>query len=94
MKNYITFPTTSGNPHDFVLTTEYITGIFDTSATDVLIIKLNQYDVEVSVEHTDDAALQAEFVNNIKKALIANPGIGKIPVQLPAGFEVTFVEFA
>jgi hypothetical protein len=94
MKNYITFPTTSGNLHDFVLTTEYITGLFDASATDVFVIKLNLDGVEVNVEHTDDAALQAEFINNIRKALIANPGVGKIPVQLPAGFEVTFIEFA
>ena len=94
MKNYITFPNQDGNPHDFVLTTEYITGVFELNDSATFAMKLSESQAEVIIEHTDDAALQTEFINNIKKALITNTGIGKIPVQLPAGLEVSFIEFA
>ena len=73
MKNYITFPTTSGNPHDFVLTTEYIYGIFEISDSATFALKLNNSQAEVIIEHTDDAALQTEFINNIKAFLILYP---------------------
>ena len=92
MKNYITFPSQYLTPHDFCITTEYIKGLIEVTDPASFAIKLNQLSNELIVEHTADAALQTEFINNIKKALIAKPGVGKIPVQLPEGFEVTFVE--
>lgn len=94
MKNYITFPNQSVNPHDFVLDTSAITGLFQKNSPSGFNIKLNQNGVEVSVEHTSDAALQQEFIDNIRQALLAKPGLGEIKVQLPEGFEVTFIEFA
>ena len=94
MKNHIAFESQYLTPHEFVLSSEYIEGLIDTSLSTQTVLKLNQVSQEVVVEHTNDATLQAEFANNIRKALIAKPGIGKVPVQLPEGFEVTFVDFA
>lgn len=93
MKNYITFPNQYINPHNFVLDTSAILGVFETNLNDRFTIKLNQNPLEVTVEHTSDAALQQEFIDNIRQALLAKPGLGEIKVQLPEGFEVTFVEF-
>jgi len=93
MKNHIAFKSQYLTPHEFVLSSEYISGLIDTSSSASTTLKLNQQYAEFIVEHTDDATLQSEFVNNIKKALIAKPGVGKVPVQLPEGFEVTFVDF-
>jgi len=94
MINYITFPTTNVNLNDFVLTTSYINGMIEVASSDNTIIKLNNSEVEASLEHTNSASLQAEFISNIKKALIAKPGVGRVQVKLPEGFEVTFIEFA
>jgi hypothetical protein len=93
MKNHIAFKNQYLTPHEFVLSSEYISGTISTSLSSVTSLKLNQQGAEIIVEHTDDATLQAEFANNIRKALIAKPGVGKIKVQLPEGFEVTFVEW-
>jgi len=93
MKNHIAVRSQYLTPHDFVLSCDYITGLIEVSSSSATILKLNQKNNEVIFEHTDDATLQAEFANNIRKALIAKPGVGKIKVPLPEGFEVTFVEF-
>lgn len=93
MKNHIAV-TVQGTPnYEFVLSSEYITGIIELASSSETILKLNQKSEEVIFEHTDDATLQAEFVNNIKKALIAKPGFGKIKVQLPEGFEIDFAYY-
>lgn len=95
MKNHIAFKTTSGFPHEFVLSTDSIEGVINTSSPSETKLKLTQNEgLEVVIEHTSNATLQAEFANNIRKALIAKPGVGKIKVQLPQGFEVTFIEYA
>ena len=92
MKNYITFPYLS---HDFVLSTDLLIGVIEVADNSEFGIKTTiPNGLEIIIEHTADATLQAEFVQNIKKALIARPGVGKIKVQLPQGFEVTFIEFA
>jgi hypothetical protein len=96
MKNYITFPSQHVTPHDAVLSTDFLTGEIqvDPLYNDNFALKTTiPTGAEVVIEHTADATLQAEFANNIRKALIAKPGVGKVPVQLPEGFEVTFVEF-
>ena len=94
MKNYITFPYLS---HDFVLSTDLLIGVIEVDPADNSQFGIKTTipnGLEIIIEHTADATLQAEFVQNIKKALIARPGVGKIKVQLPQGFEVTFIEFA
>ena len=96
MKNYITFPYQYLTPHDAVLSTDLLTGAIAVDPADNSqfgIKTMISNGTEVIIEHTADATLQAEFVENIKKALIAKPGVGKIKVQLPEGFEVTFIEF-
>jgi len=95
MKNHIAFKTTSGFPHEFVLSIDSIEGVIDTLSPSDTILKLNSSaGFEVAIEHTSNATLQAEFANNIRKALIAKPGVGKIKVPLPEGFEVTFIDYA
>ncbi len=96
MKNYITFPSQDGVPHAAVLSTDLLTGeiAVDPSTNSEFALKtIIPNGTEVILEHTADATLQAEFVKNIKKALIAKPGVGKVKVQLPEGFEVDFVYF-
>ena len=94
MKNYITFPSQEGNPHEIVLSTDTISGFINTDNDSELVLKTtDRTGLEIIIEHTADVALQAEFANNIRKALIAKPGVGRVPVQLPEGFVVGFVSF-
>jgi hypothetical protein len=96
MKNHIAFKSQYLTPHEFVLSIDSIEGVIDTgSSPSQTSLKLNSsVGSEIIIEHTSNATLQAEFANNIRKALIAKPGVGKIKVQLPEGFEVTFVDYA
>jgi len=95
MKNHIAFKSQYLTPHEFVLSIDSIEGVIDTSLPSDTILKLNSSaGLEIVIEHTSNATLQAEFANNIRKALIAKPGVGKIKVQLPEGFEVSFVDYA
>jgi len=94
MKNYITFPSTNGTLHDVVLSTDSLSGAIAAENDSELTLKTtDSTGLEIIIEHTADTTLQAEFANNIRKALIAKPGIGKVPVQLPEGFVVGFVSF-
>lgn len=94
MKNYITFPSTNGTLHDIVLSTDSLSGAIAAENDSELLLKTTiPSGTEVIIEHTADTTLQAEFANNIRKALIARPGVGKIKIQLPEGFEVGFVYF-
>ena len=95
MKNHISFKNQYLTPHEFVLSTDSIDGVIGTGVPDTTELRLTQNEgFAIVIEHTSNATLQAEFANNIRKALIAKPGVGKIKVQLPQGFEVTFIEYA
>ena len=96
MKNYLAFKNQYQNPHEFPIALDVFTTYVASSSSSMTVFQLTgaTTGLQANIEHTDDAALAAEFIDNVKQAILANPGGGKINVTLPEGFEITFIEIA
>ena len=96
MKNYLVFKNQYQNSHESVITLDVFTTYLDSSSSSSTTFQLagSTGGLQYVIEHTDDAALAAEFIDNVNQAVLANPGAGKINVPLPEGFEITFIEIA
>ncbi len=97
MKNYLVFKNQYENPHESVIALDvfpvYVASSSSSSTTFQLMGAAGG-GLQYNITHTSDAALAAEFINNVNQAVLANPGGGKINVTLPGGFEITFIEIA
>ena len=96
MKNYLVFKNQYENSHESVIALDVFTTYVASSSSDTTVFQLmgSTGGLQYNIQHTDDAALAAEFIDNVKQAILANPGGGKINVTLPEGFEITFIEIA
>ena len=96
MKNYLVFKNEYENSHESVIALDVFTTYVASSSSSQTVFQLmgSTGGLQYNIDHTNDAALAAEFVDNVKQAILANPGGGKINVPLPKGFEITFIELA